>query len=233
MSAINRRQTAFIQRHGQKLIALTLWTLLLSGYWWYVKATHLSWQATLVQWQTSVYAPLLYIGLYALRPLLFFPSIALSVAGGVLFGAVNGILYTTLAANASAMTAYGVGYYFGLRVFTGDASIRLLDRYMARLRTHSFATVLILRCLFFPYDLVSYFSGFLHIDWKPFLWATALGNLPGTISFVLLGAAGSVDLVNGKFKLNLWALALSGGLIVVSLAISRYVKQREPSSKLR
>ncbi len=62
------------------------------------------------------------------------------------------------------------------------------------MRDNSFETVLIMRLLFLPYDLVNYASGILRLRWLPFLLATALGSLPGTVSFVLLGA--SIDTVD-------------------------------------
>ena len=46
-----------------------------------------------------------------------------------------------------------------------------------------------MRLLFLPYDLVNYVCGALRITWSSFLLATALGSLPGTVSFVLLGAS--------------------------------------------
>ena len=170
---------------------------------------------------------MIYIGFYALRPLLFLPSMPLSVASGVLFGPVGGILYTVLASNTSAMLAYLVGRYFGQDLLVGYASPRLIQRYSERLRSHSFETILSMRLLFLPYDLVNYSAGLLHIDWKAFLLATALGSFPGMLAFVLLGAAGDVALVNGTFTLNPGVLVASIGMIGVSFALSRFVKRRK------
>jgi uncharacterized membrane protein YdjX (TVP38/TMEM64 family) len=85
-----------------------------------------------------------------------------------------------------------------------------------------------MRLLLLPYDLVNYLSGFLRIDWKAFLLATAIGSFPATISLVLIGVAGDLDdLVAGKFSLNPWALAGSVAMVGVSLLISRYLRRRE------
>ena len=90
-----------------------------------------------------------------------------------------------------------------------------------------------MRLLFLPYDLVNYSAGLLHIDWKAFLLATALGSFPGMLAFVLLGAAGDVALVNGTFTLNPGVLVASIGMTGVSFALSRFVKRRKqrPSHK--
>lgn len=51
---------------------------------------------------------------------------------------------------------------------------------------NSFETVLIMRFIFLPYDLVNYLAGILRIDLKAFILATLLGSIPGTIAFVPL-----------------------------------------------
>lgn len=227
MTVHPQTKVTFLQQHGQKLVALALWASLVGAYFWYVDANQVSWPAALVRLQGSVSAPLIYIGLYALRPLLFLPSTPLSVVSGVLFGPVAGILYTILASNLSAMLAYLVGRYFGQDVLIDPASTSLIQRYSQRLRNHSFETILMMRLIFLPYDLVNYGAGLLHIDWKAFLLATALGSFPGTLAFVLLGAAGNVDLVNGTFTLHPGVLLASVVLIGVSFALARFVKRRK------
>lgn len=220
------------QKHGSKLVALAFWLLLVGGYYLYTRQNGLTFSdsinAIVGALTNSFTGPILYIILYALRPLIFFPATVLTLLGGFLFGPL-GILYTVVGSNASAMVAYGVGRYFGADVLQGDESSGVVQRYAQRLRQNSFETVLIMRLLFLPYDLVNYLAGFLQISWRAFLLATAVGSIPGTISIVLLGASfGTVDeLLAGNIELNPVALGASVGLIVVSLALSRLVKKRE------
>ena len=54
-----------------------------------------------------------YIGVYLIRPLVLFPASVLTVMGGVLFGPWLGVLVVVVAANMSAMVAYGVGRLLG------------------------------------------------------------------------------------------------------------------------
>jgi uncharacterized membrane protein YdjX (TVP38/TMEM64 family) len=219
--------TNFLQRHWQKLIAVLIWAVLLAGYFSYARANNLSLQDALMQIRGSFYGPLIYILLYALRPLIFFPATALSVTGGVLFGPIFGILYTVIASNLSALVAYMIGRYLGQGVIDTSQSNGVLQRYTERLRNNSFETVLIMRLIFLPYDLVNYLCGFLRIDWRAFLLASALGSIPGTISIVLIGASGNVDLQSGQFDINPWSVVASVVLILVSIGISRYFKRRE------
>jgi len=225
--------TTLWRRHRQKLGALLFWLLLCGGYAWYVRQHHLtlSGAATeLTVWFTgSPMGPILYILVYWLRPLIFFPATILTVLGGFLFGPW-GILYTIIGANGSALVAYLVGRFFGQGILTDDTgSDSVVQRYATRMRDNSFETVLVMRLIFLPYDLVNYAAGFLRIRWLPFLLATAVGSIPGTISFVLLGASfGTLDeLLAGELKLNPLALAASAALIGISMAASRLLKRRE------
>jgi len=82
--------------------------------------------------------------------------------------------------------------------------------------------------LFLPYDLVNYLSGMLRLQWLPFLVATALGSLPGTVSFVLLGA--SIDRVDeGIGGIDPAALVISLAIFGVSLAVARLLRRRQPA----
>lgn len=222
----------FWQKHGARLAALAFWLIVVGGYYWYARQNDLTLQDSIIQISNgltgSLFGPLLYILLYAVRPLIFFPATILTVLGGFLFGPI-GILYTIIGSNSSAMVAYTVGRYFGQGVLEGNDDAGRVQQYTRRMRENSFETVLIMRLVFLPYDLVNYAAGFLKINWKAFLLATAIGSVPGTISFVLLGTSfGTLeDLLNGQIKLNPAALLLSVGLIGASLVLSRYLKKRE------
>lgn len=213
-----------------RLAALAFWAALLIGYYWYAGANQLSplevVQRLLVFMQAGLWGPLVYVGLYTLRPLILFPSTLLTLAGGFVFGPVPGVLYTILASNLSSAVAYLVGRYFGQGLFKEDGSNSLIQRYAARLRANSFETVLIMRFIFLPYDLVTYVAGFLRIRFLPFLLATALGSIPGTIAFVGFGAA--VERFDGTTPtLNPVTLGVAAVVFILSLALARLFKKRE------
>lgn len=224
-------QDSFWSRHWQQLIAVLLWLLLLAGYYWYTSTNNLGPFAALQQlveiMQNSAYGPLIYIGVYALRPLIFFSALLLTVLGGFLFGPIWGIVYTVIAGNTSAMVAYMIGRFLGRDVLDEENAQGIVQRYANRMRRNSFETVLIMRFIFLPYDLVNYLAGFLQIDWKAFLLATILGSIPGTISFVLFGASIEGDLSGGLPSLDPRALAASVVIFLISLGLSRYFKRKE------
>jgi uncharacterized membrane protein YdjX (TVP38/TMEM64 family) len=167
------------------------------------------------------------MGLYTLRPLIFFPASVLTVAGGFFFGTVAGTIYSVVAGSLAALTAYVVGRYFGRGLLMDDAASGLMQRYARRLRNNSLEAVLVMRFLLLPFDFVSYLAGFLRIDWKAYLFGTIVGSFPATLSLVLIGVSGDVDLQTGKFSINPWTLLASAVLMVASILVSRYFRRRE------
>lgn len=75
--------------------------------------------------------------------------------------------------------------------------------------------------------MVSYFSGFLHIDLGWFMLATILGSIPGTISFGMLGASIEGDFASQSVTFDPKSLALSALMFVVSIVMYRIVRKRE------
>ncbi|RMF41859.1 MAG: TVP38/TMEM64 family protein [Anaerolineae bacterium] len=219
-----------LRKHAQKWIALAFWLGLIAAYQWYAASNGLSPLQVvqrLLDFMTSgLWGPLVYILLYAIRPLILFPSTVLTLAGGFVFGPVLGVLYTILASNTSSTIAYFVGRFFGAGLLKDDGSEGLIQRYARRMRANSFETVLVMRFIFLPYDAVSYLAGFLKIRYWPFILATALGSIPGTIAFVGFGA--SIEAFDGALpSLNPRTLAFSAAIFLVSLALSRLFKQKE------
>jgi uncharacterized membrane protein YdjX (TVP38/TMEM64 family) len=176
------------------------------------------------------WGPFIYVVLYAVRPLIIFPSTILTLAGGFVFGPVLGVIYTIIASNISSTIAFFVGHYFGEGLFREDGSDNLIQRYARRMRENSFETVMIMRFIFLPYDAVSYLAGFLRIKYWPFIFATALGSIPGTMAFIGFGA--SIETFDGALpKLNSVTLGFSVAIFAVSIALSRIFKKREGTSK--
>jgi uncharacterized membrane protein YdjX (TVP38/TMEM64 family) len=176
--------------------------------------------------QGSAWGPFVFVAVYLARPLFFFSAAALTVAGGFLFGAPLGIALVVIAANGSALIAYGVARWLGSGyVAAADARGRLA-RWTGRMRARSFETVLVMRLVYLPYDLVSYLAGAIRIHPGAFLAATAIGSAPATVAFVLFGASlesfdGGVPRIDGTI------LAASAILLVLGIALAQVLRRRE------
>jgi len=229
---------SWLRLHAAKFPALIFWLALMFGYQIYASANQLSpleiTQRLLNFMTNGFWGVIIYIILYAIRPLILFPSTVLTLAGGFVFGPVLGVLYTILASNISSTIAYFVGHFFGEGMLKDDdektlkvsETFRVLQGYARRMRENSFETVMVMRFIFLPYDAVSYLAGFLRIKYLPFILATALGSIPGTMAFIGFGA--SIERFDGALpKLNPVTLGFSFAIFVVSLALSRMFKKRE------
>jgi uncharacterized membrane protein YdjX (TVP38/TMEM64 family) len=231
----------FFAAHGAKVIAAALWIGLIGALLWVMRTNDLTLSELFLRglaWvEDNPLAPLAYIVLYALRPLTLFSSVLLTLAGGFVFGPLWGVVYTVIGANLSATVAYFVGRYFGAGVLDDESSQGLMQRYARRMRANSFETVLIMRLIFLPYDLVNYLAGFLRISYWSFILATIIGSIPGTIAFVFLGASLTPAELNNMFvtgeapSLDWRVLAISFVMFGVSILLSRFFKRREQAEQ--
>ena len=218
------------QKNRSRIVAFGFWLLLIFAYQLYAYVNDLS-SAEVVRQLLQVMrqplvGPLVFILFYMLQPLIFFPSWLLTISAGFIYGVFLGMFYVVIGSNLSSIVAYFVGRYFNEGLFRSPAAGGIVERYSQRMRENSFETVLVMRFLFLPYDIVSYLAGFLRIRWAPFMVATILGSIPGTAAFVLAGAS-----IEGNFKgeplgFDPWTLLWSFLLFCSSFIIWRLVKPK-------
>ena len=173
-----------------------------------------------------------YVALGVARPLVFVPATLLTIAAGMLFGPVLGLAAAMVAANGSALLGYLIGRVLGPDGLAAEAPApgsggarAALSGWTDRLRTNSFEAVLLMRLLFLPYDAVHYLAGYLRVRSLPFLTATALGSLPGTVAFVLAGS--SIERLDAAdLRIDRRALAASVVVLVGSLVLARVLRRR-------
>lgn len=144
------------------------------------------------QWWT---APLL-VALYAVLAPLGAPVSPLMLAGGAIFGIVNGSLLNFLGTFAGAAGSFFLGRALG-RDFvvhlTGDR-LRRAERLVAR---RGFWTLVRVRFLPIPFPLVNYGAALAGVPATLFLVTTGIGLLPANVVFTYFAAA-LVDAVDGN-----------------------------------
>lgn len=176
----------------------------------------------------TIWGPVLYVLIYAVRPLTFFPATALTILSGIFFGFWGGLLLTILAANLSAAVAYMVGRFFGKGLSLENS---VFGTWITRLREHTFATILTMRLIFLPFDGVSYLAGVLKASFVPFVVATFLGILLGSATFVSIGASLDIETFrNEGFSasiIDVKFLLFSALIFCSSIFISRLLKRKQ------
>lgn len=231
------------------------WLAKLAGYWrhhqrrWvvlllWIAAIWLYWQSTAQVAPTIAdkvrllaglfliegWGPLLFILVYTVQPLVFFPSFVMTIAAGILYGPLWGLIFSVLGGNAAASLSYTVGRLLGADIFGDILSNRRMEGYIHRLRTNTFETILVLNLLHAPFDLVNYLAGVLRLRWIQFAAATAIGIVPGGLPFALFGGSlGTIDeLTSGRPNINYPLLALSVAIGILAMLLSRLIRRRQP-----
>jgi uncharacterized membrane protein YdjX (TVP38/TMEM64 family) len=133
-----------------------------------------------------------------------------------------------------ALLAYGLGRTLGGEFVRAALAHPRLAPWAARTPRQTFWSVLTLRLLFVPFDLVNFSAGALRLPWKPYFAATILGSLTGSLTYVLFGASLS-DLgavARGErptLDLRLFTLSLT--LALTSWGLSQVLRKRLPPTK--
>jgi pyruvate/2-oxoglutarate dehydrogenase complex dihydrolipoamide dehydrogenase (E3) component/uncharacterized membrane protein YdjX (TVP38/TMEM64 family) len=219
-----------IKRQSPKIIAAVIWITAIVALNQYQASQNQTTTDTAIQLfdviTMTIWGPLLYILIYAIRPVTFFPATALTILSGIFFGFLWGTVLTVFAATLAAGVAYAVGRFFGENLRLEDT---VLGNSIAALRKNTFSAMLTMRLVFFPFDLTSYAAGILKTKFLPFIAATFIGIILGTATFVSIGASLNV----AEFKLNGFSfdlfepqfLILSAAIFVVSIGVSKILKR--------
>lgn len=179
-------------------------------------------------WMLSfgIWAPVFYILFYTIRPLVFFPAVILTLAGGLAFGVWWGTLYVLIGASLGAYLSFGLARILGRETIQRWLGPRL-QKLDVRLSGHGFQTVLFLRLVpLFPFDAVSYSAGLSRVRFRDYAPATTLGMVPGVVAYNFLGDSLS-DAFSPSFYLAVGVVVL---LAVLPL-IYRKVNQARSRQK--
>lgn len=171
------------------------------------------------------WAPVIYIIVYTIRPLVFFPASVLSIAGGLAFGAWMGTVYTIIGATLGAMLSFYVaktlGKSFVKKEWTGNAG-----KIQAQMEENGFLYVLLFR--FIPvinFDLISYMAAIAKVRFTSFALATFIGIIPGTFAYNFLGSS----FVSGNPKTIFFAVVVFAVLTVVPILLrNRWNNKQKP-----
>ncbi|BAZ43363.1 SNARE associated Golgi protein [Chondrocystis sp. NIES-4102] len=160
----------------------------------------------------GVFAPVIYIIIYAIATLLILPSTPLNLMGGAIFGLVWGTLWTSIAAVVAAVVAFAftrtVGRELVIKKFAKHW--QALD---AEIRQGGLFYMFAIRLLpIIPYGLVNFAAGLTAIKFRDYLLGTLLGTIPGVLPFVMIGS-GITQLSQGNILPLLFALSLTGMLV--------------------
>ena len=142
-------------------------------------------------------APLGFIALHVAASLFFVPRTVLAIAAGLVFGGWWGPVWAALGSLAGAVAGYLVARYL-YSGFVERADPTRLRALLARADNGGWRMVAVVRLLpLIPHSLTNYAFGLTRVSLAPYAIGSLLGQLPLTIAYADLGAAGGQAMLGG------------------------------------
>ncbi len=158
--------------------------------------------------------PLVFVLAYALLTFAPFPKAFLSIAAGLLYGLAAGVALVFVAAMIGAVGAFALGRRLGRAAVERFAGLRVA-KVDALLRDRGLLAVISLRLIpVAPFTVVNYGAGMSAVSTRDYVLGTLVGMLPGTVSYVAIGAYG-LDAVSSPASLAAVAVAAVGVVVVL------------------
>lgn len=168
-------------------------------------------------------APIIYVVILTLLPLLLFPDSVLVIAGGMVFGLWEGVVLTSIGSLLGGIIAFLIS-----RVLGNGVVKKLIKRDIVMFdnkgNQSAFFLILILRLIpLFPFKVVSYSAGLTDMKLRDFSLATVIGSLPGIIVYTNLGDK-TTKLGTTDFYISIVLVVL---LFAASLIFKRVLQRKE------
>ena len=173
----------------------------------------------------GIWAPIIFIIIYAIGVCLFLPGTLLTGLGAAIFGAYWGFLYVWFGAMAGATAAFFIGRTLG-REFASSLIGDKLKKYDDGIERNGFATVLYLRLVYFPFTPMNFGMGLTKVHFWDYFIGTGLGIIVGTFIFTFfIGTLKDVWASGNWAELILFKVFFSIALFVFSFFIPKIIKK--------
>lgn len=136
------------------------------------------------------WAPIAFIGIYAIGTILFLPGSLLTLGGGFLFGIFKGAPAVVIGATLGATGAFLMGRYVArgwvAKQLEGRPKFKAIDDAVAR---EGWKIVGLTRLSpVFPFNLLNYGLGLTQVTLRDYFFSTFFGIMPGVLLYVYLGS---------------------------------------------
>jgi uncharacterized membrane protein YdjX (TVP38/TMEM64 family) len=173
----------------------------------------------------GLWAPVVYMMIYAVGVCLFLPGTLLTGLGAAIFGAYWGFLYVWIGAMMGASAAFFIGRTLG-RDFAASLIGGKLKKYDDAIERNGFATVLYLRLVYFPFTPMNFGMGLTKVRFWDYVAGTGLGIIVGTFIFTFFIGTLKVVWTSGNWgELISFKVFFSIGLFIFSFFIPKIIKK--------
>jgi uncharacterized membrane protein YdjX (TVP38/TMEM64 family) len=175
--------------------------------------------------RAGMWAPVIFILIYAAGICLFLPGTLLTGVGAAIFGAYGGFVVVWIGAMLGASAAFFIGRTLG-REFAASLIGDRLKKYDDAIERNGFATVLYLRLVYFPFTPMNFGMGLTKVRFWDYFAGTGLGIIVGTFIFTFfIGTLKEVWASGSWAELISFKVFFSIGLFIFSLFIPRIIKK--------
>ena len=173
----------------------------------------------------GVWAPVVFMIIYAVGVCLFVPGTLLTGLGAAIFGPYWGFVYVWIGAMAGSAAAFVIGRTLG-REFAAGLVGDKLKKYDDAIARNGFATVLYLRLVYFPFTPMNFGMGLTKVKFLDYIWGTGLGIIVGTFIFTFfIGTIKEVWASGDWGQLISFKVFFSIGLFVFSFFLPKIIKK--------
>lgn len=176
----------------------------------------------------GILAPLSYILLYCLVTVTTISTLPLSLAGGVLFGPIYGIIYTMIGASLGMVSSFLIARYiakdFIERTFSNLEIFKKINEGVKKDGPFILAVTRLLPI--FPFGIQNYLYGLTSISFFKYTIFSIIFILPGTSVFVLLAGAITAGNTKEAAKISLIASLIFLALTLITRIIQKKIKNR-------
>jgi uncharacterized membrane protein YdjX (TVP38/TMEM64 family)/rhodanese-related sulfurtransferase len=152
---------------------------------------------------------LVYMLIYALATVLFFPGSVLTLAGGAMYGPVWGTFYNLTGATLGATLAFLVARYLAAD-WVETKSSGHLGQLKRGVEKEGWRFVAFVRLVpWFPFNALNYALGLTRLKLSHYILASYLCMLPGALAYTYLGYAGREAVAGGEGLIQKVMLALA------------------------
>lgn len=165
-------------------------------------------------------APVIFLALCIIRPVILLPVGLFSVLGGIMFGSFMGGVYTILGSTVGSIMAYYIARYLG-RDFIENLMHDKMKKLDVKCREKGFLVTFLMRVIpILPCDVVSYICGLSNIKMFDFVMGTFIGIIPGTFIYSYFGSS-LKNVYSKEFIISIVLLIL---LSLIPLIIKKFYK---------
>ncbi len=162
---------------------------------------------------------------YILATVFFLPGSILTIGAGLLFGVITGSILVSVSSVTGAALAFLVARYLARerveKKFSKNRKFTAIDSAIGK---EGWKIVLLLRLTpLLPFNVSNYLYGLTSVAFWPYVLASWIGMIPGTILYVYIGSLGKTAAEAATGGADTGKLVLNAVAFLATIAVTVYV----------